>query len=44
MMRAYEKPEARWLEIDLFDILTASTTFPEAEIEGEDLPVIWRQP
>ena len=24
------------------DILTASTTFPEKEIEGFDLPVIWK--
>lgn len=25
------------------DILTASTSFPEKEIEGFDLPVIWKE-
>ena len=25
------------------DILTASTSFPEKEIEGVDLPIIWKE-
>lgn len=41
-MRTYEKPAAEWMGIDLSDILTASDTFPIAEISGEDLPVIWK--